>query len=66
MLNYPQVDQNHPILNRYPLDLQLIRKYQQLDQALRKAVKEDDKFKINHIYGNNLVVYQINRSNKQI
>ena len=33
MLNYPQVDPNHPILHSYPLDLKLIHKYQQLDPA---------------------------------
>ena len=65
MLNYPQVDPTHPILNSYPMDLQLITKYQQLDQALMKAVKENNNFKLIHIYGNNLVIYQITRSNKQ-
>ena len=27
MLNYPQLDPNHPILNNYPLELKLIHKY---------------------------------------
>ena len=65
MINYPQVDPNHPILNSYPLDLQLIAKNQQMDQPLMKALKKDNKFSTMHIYGNNLVVYQINRSNKE-
>ena len=33
MLNYPQMDPNHPILNSYPYDLKLINKYQLLDNA---------------------------------
>ena len=45
MLNYPQVDPNHSILNSYPLDLKLIRKYQHLDPAYLKAVEEDPRFK---------------------
>ena len=44
MLNYPQLDLNSPILNSCPLDLTVIHKYQQLDQALMKAVKEDHNF----------------------
>ena len=41
MLNYPPIDPTNPILNSCPLDLALIYKYQQLDQPLLKAVKED-------------------------
>ena len=65
MLNYPQVEPHHPILNSYPLDLTLIQKYQQLDHPLMKAVKEDNKFKYISLYGNQLVVYQLLRSRKQ-
>ena len=52
MLNSPQMDPNHPILNSYPLDLKLINKYHLLDKELMKAVKEDPKFKFIHLYGN--------------
>ena len=65
MLNYPQVDPNHPILNSYPLDLQLLHKYQLLDGALIKAVKEDTRFKFIHLYGNQLVVHQLKNFNRQ-
>ena len=65
MLNYPQVDPNHPILNSYPLDLKLLHKYQQIDPALLKAVKEDDRFKYITIYGNQLVIHQLKNSNRQ-
>ena len=65
MLNYPQVDPNHPMLNSYPLDLQLLHKNQLLDGALMKAVNEDSKFKFIHIHGNQLVVHQLKNSNRQ-
>ena len=57
MLNYPQIDPNHPILNSYPLDLRLLHKHQLLDGALMKAVKEDSKFKFIQFYGNQLAVH---------
>ena len=56
---------SNPILNKYPLDLKLIAKHQQLDQALMKALEEDPKFKRIHIYGNELVINQMPRSMKQ-
>ena len=65
MLNHPSIHPNEPILNRYPLNLQLIHKYQQLDQPLMKAVQDDKKFKNIHIYGNHLITYQPLRSMRQ-
>ena len=65
MLNNLQLDPAHLILNSHPLDLKLVNKYQQLDQVSMKAVKEDDKFKFIDLYENQLVIYQILRSNKQ-
>ena len=65
MLNYPQIDLHHPILNSYPLDLRLLHKHQLLDAALLKAVKEDSRFKFIHVYGNQLVVHQLQNSNRQ-
>ena len=43
---------HYPILNSYSLDLKLIHKFQQLDNALLKAVKEDPRFKLILIYSN--------------
>ena len=63
MFNYPQIDPQHPILNNYPLELKLIAKYQQLDQALVKVLEEDSKFKRIHIYGNELVIYPLRNLN---
>ena len=65
MLNYPQMDPNHPILNSYPLDLMLLQKYQLLDEALLKALKDDTRFKSIHLYGNQLVMYQLKNTNRQ-
>ena len=65
MLNYPQVDPSHPILNSYPLDLKLIHNNQHLDPALLKAVKEDPRFKFIPLYGNQLVIHQLKNSNRQ-
>ena len=66
MLNYPQVDPNHPNLSSYPLDLKLIHKYQQLDPAILKAVEEDPRFKFLTIYGNQSVIHQLKNSNRQL
>ena len=65
MLNHLQLGPAHLILNSYPPDLKLVNKYQQFDQALMKAVKEDAKFKFISLYENQLVIYQILMSNKQ-
>ena len=32
MLNHPPMDPQNPLLNKYPLNLNLIHKYQQLDK----------------------------------
>ena len=65
MLNHSPIHPNGSILNRYPLNLQLIHKYQQLDQPLMKAVQDDKKFKHTNIYGNHLIIYQPLRSMRQ-
>ena len=65
MLNYPQLDPSNPILNNYHLYLTVVNKYQQLDQALTKTVKEDRNFKFIQLYDNQLVVYQLQRSKNQ-
>ncbi len=44
MLNHPPLDPYNPLLNKYPLDLELITQYQQKDTALLQAVKEDKHF----------------------
>ena len=64
MLNYPQMDPRNPILNSYPLDLTIVNKYQQMDQALMKAVKEDSNFQFIQVYDTKLVVHQLQRSKK--
>ena len=65
MLNYPQLDPSNPILNSYPLDLTVVNKYQQLDQALMNTVNEYPNLSFIPLYENQLVVYQLQRSKKQ-
>ena len=64
MLNYPQMDPRNSILNNYPLDLTIVNKYQQMDQALMKAVKEDSNFQFIQVYDTKLVAYQLQRPKK--
>ena len=50
MLNHPQIDPHHHILNKYLLDLTLMNKYQQLDQTFLRAVKKDPIFNYTLVY----------------
>ena len=65
MLNHPPVDPNNLLLNSYPLELTLSHKYQQLDPPLLEAVKEDKRFSSMNVYGNQLIMYQPYRSERQ-
>ena len=65
MLNHYPMDPSHTILNKYPLDLVLFNKYQQLEQALLKAVNDDPKFSYITLHVNQLISYQPLRSNRQ-
>ena len=42
MLNRPPVDPYNPLLNKNPMDLSFIKHYQEQDQALLKALQEDN------------------------
>ena len=44
MLNHPPSDPYNPLLNKNPMDLSFIQHYQMQDQALLKALKEDNHF----------------------
>ena len=44
MLNHPPLSSNNPLLNKNPLDLELIQSYQQKDIELQKVVQEDKSF----------------------
>ena len=49
MLNYPPLASQNPLLNKNPLDLELIQSHQQKDNELQKAVQEDKTFFILNI-----------------
>ena len=65
MLNNSQMEPIRPILKTYPSDLKFSSKYQELDHPFLKAIKEDRKFAYTSIYGNQLIIYQSLRSNRQ-
>ena len=65
MLNHPQMDDHNPLLNKYPLKLQLISKYQQLDAAQLKALQEDPRFTSSKVMEISLISYQPMRSERR-
>ena len=58
VLNHLPIDPQNPLLNKYPLNLNLILKYQQLDSALLQAAQEDSRFMISSVFGTKLIQYQ--------
>ena len=61
MLNHPQMDSHNPLLNKYPLNLNLIYKYEQLYTSFSKALKEYPRLSTSSIFGIKLIRYQLIR-----
>ena len=51
------LDPYHPLMNKHPLDLELIQSFQLKDPALLKAAEEDKHFFYLNIYNRELIVY---------
>ena len=60
MLNHPPLALQNPLLNKNPLDLELIQSYQQKDDELQRVIQEDKTFFTLTIRDIALVHYQTN------
>ena len=58
MLNHPPFDPSNPLFNKNPLDIRFIKKYQEKDQALLKALREDQHFPRTSIRSISLIQYK--------
>ena len=58
MMNQPPTDPYNPLLNKNPLNLELIQEYQQQETNLLQAVEQNSKYFYLDIFEHNLIVYQ--------
>ncbi len=65
MMNHPPIDPQNPILNKNPLDLSFLQSFQQRDEALQTALKEDTHFSLISVKGINLITYRADEEQKK-
>ena len=65
ILNHSTMDSYYSLLNEYPLNSNIIHKYQRFDTTLFKALKDDPRFSTTSMFNAKPIIYQPIRLKRQ-